>query len=135
MLGPNTILPVANPTGNPYANNILKKLPELNMLKGLQVKAELAKLGEAPRAYSEYLSHTNADPEDTTMAETNARNNSKRMRLSERFSSIEGARPALPQFAVNLTRRLQSLLPASIKQGNPRLEKRAIQKGMNPRKF
>ena len=66
------------------------------MIKGLQVKAELSKLGEAPRAYSEYLSHTDADPEDTNMVDTTARNNSKRMRLSERFSKIEGARPALP---------------------------------------
>jgi hypothetical protein len=85
----------------------MKKLPELTMLKGLQVKAELSKLGEAPRAYSEYLLHSDADPEDTTMIDTSTRNNSKRMRLSERFSRIEGARPALPQFAVNLTRRLQ----------------------------
>lgn len=128
-------MPVQNPTGNPYANSSMKKLPELTMLKGLQVKAELSKLGEAPRAYSEYLLHSDADPEDTTMIDTSTRNNSKRMRLSERFSRIEGARPALPQFAVNLTRRLQQLLPDKQKGGNPRLEKRAIQKGRNPRKF
>jgi len=76
------------------------------MLKGLQVKAELSKLGEAPRAYSEYLLQGDADPEDTNMVDTNSFKNSKRMRLSDRFSRIEGARPALPQFAVNLTRRL-----------------------------
>jgi len=35
VLGPNTILPVQNPTGNPYANSSMKKLPELTMLKGL----------------------------------------------------------------------------------------------------
>ena len=66
------------------------------MLKGLQVKAELGKLGEAPRAYSEYLAFCDADPEDTTMIDTTARNNSKRMRLSDRFAHVEDARPALP---------------------------------------
>ena len=96
QIGPNTILPVQNPTGNPYANSNVKKLPEVSMLKGLQVKAELSKLGEAPRAYSEYLTHGDADPEDTNMADLSVRNNSKRMRVSDRFAKIEGARPALP---------------------------------------
>ena len=135
------MLPISNPTANPYPNSTLKKLPEISLLKGLQVKAELSKLGEAPRAYSEYLLYGNTDPEDTTMADTTSRNNSKRMRISDRFLRVEGARPALPQFAVNLTRRLQHLIAPKLKnnpqqsKGNVRLEKRAIQKGRNPRKF
>ena len=77
------------------------------------MKAELSKLGVAPRAYSEYLLKDEIDPEDTKMVDTSVYNNSKRLRISERFSKIEGARPALPQFAVNLTRRLQQLIPGS----------------------
>lgn len=101
----------------------------------------MAKLGEAPRAYSEYLAQGDADPEDTNMIDSTSRNNSKRMRLADRFAHIEDAKPALPQFAVNLTRRLQSLLPKQKQPqqrqggGNPRLQKRALQKGRNPRKF
>ena len=101
------------------------------MLKGLQVKAELSKLGVAPRVYSEYLLKDEADPEDTNMVDTSVYNNSKRLRMFERFAKIESARPALPQFAVNLTRRLQQLIPGSGKnqeqgEANARLEKRAI---------
>ena len=101
------------------------------MLKGLQVKAELSKLGVAPRAYSEYLLKDEADPEDTNMVDTSVYNNSKRLRMFERFAKIESARPALPQFAVNLTRKLQQLIPGSVKnleqgKANARLEKRAI---------
>ena len=77
------------------------------------MKAELSKLGVAPRAYSEYLLKDEIEPEDTNMVDTSVYNNSKRLRISERFSKIEGARPALPQFAVNLTRRLQQLIPGS----------------------
>lgn len=66
------------------------------MLKGLQVKAELSKLGEAPRAYSDYLAQAATDPEDANMIDTTARNNSKRMRIADRFTRLEGARPALP---------------------------------------
>ena len=70
QIGPNTILPVPNPTGNPYINSQIKNLPEVSMLKGLQVKAELSKLGVAPRVYSEYLLKDEADPEDTNMVDT-----------------------------------------------------------------
>jgi len=37
-----------------------------------------------------------ADPEDTNMIDMTNRNNSKRMRLADRFAKVEGARPALP---------------------------------------
>jgi hypothetical protein len=77
------------------------------------------------------------DPEDTTMIDTTAKNNSKRIRITERFQRIENAKPALPPIAINLTRRLQNLLPNSAKLQDPkqRLEKRALQTGRNPRKF
>ena len=137
VIGPNTIMPIANPTGNPYQNSQIRRLPEINQLKGLQVKAELSKLGEPPRAYSEYLVSDQQDPEDTTMIDTTTKNNSKRIRITERFQRIENAKPALPPIAVNLTRRLQNLLPNSAKLQDPkqRLEKRALQTGRNPRKF
>ncbi len=47
-----------NPTGNPYDNSkaSLQKINDENELKGLQVMAELNKLGAPSRAFSEYLS-------------------------------------------------------------------------------
>jgi hypothetical protein len=71
-------------------------LPDINQLKGLQVKAELSKLGEPPSAYCEYLLKYQQDSEDTIMADTTQKNNSKRIRITERFQRIENAKPALP---------------------------------------
>ena len=46
-----------NPTGNPYDTTklTLSKIRDENELKGLQVKAELDKLGAPSRSFSEYL--------------------------------------------------------------------------------
>lgn len=49
------MLPVPNPTGNPYDRPQLAKIEDENELKGLQVKAELDKLGAPSRSFSEYL--------------------------------------------------------------------------------
>lgn len=55
LLGKNIVLPVPNPTGNPYDRPQLAKIDDENELKGLQVKAELDKLGAPSRSFSEYL--------------------------------------------------------------------------------
>lgn len=50
------VLPMPNPTGNPYDQRAnLSKINDENELKGLQVKAELDKLGAPSRSFSEYL--------------------------------------------------------------------------------
>lgn len=57
-------------------------MPEENELKGLQVKAELLKLGEASRAYAQHLEKMiNGD-------ETHSGFESGRPTLSDRFKTI-----------------------------------------------
>jgi hypothetical protein len=43
------LLPIINPTGNPYKN--IKIPSDKEMLKKLQVKVDLQKIGDAPRAF------------------------------------------------------------------------------------
>ena len=68
-----------------------------NELKGLQVKAELNKLGAPPRSFSEYLlmDPSNASKKDGMEDCSVLGGNSERMKISERFSRIERARPAV----------------------------------------
>eukprot|EP00352_Strombidinopsis_acuminata_P003755 CAMPEP_0176379476 /NCGR_PEP_ID=MMETSP0126-20121128/30383_1 /TAXON_ID=141414 ORGANISM="Strombidinopsis acuminatum, Strain SPMC142" /NCGR_SAMPLE_ID=MMETSP0126 /ASSEMBLY_ACC=CAM_ASM_000229 /LENGTH=64 /DNA_ID=CAMNT_0017742265 /DNA_START=1156 /DNA_END=1350 /DNA_ORIENTATION=- len=49
----NAVLPVANPTGNPFPNPL--KLPNNSELKGLQVKLVLDKLSDPPRSYADKI--------------------------------------------------------------------------------
>ena len=47
-------MPVKNPTGNPFQRAI--KIPkDIEALRKLQVKVDLRKIGDAPRAFSERL--------------------------------------------------------------------------------
>jgi hypothetical protein len=62
-------------------------LPPEATLKSLQVKAELAKLGNAPRAYVEKIKME--EEEEMHVDEAN----SHRTPLTERFDKIQGARP------------------------------------------
>lgn len=55
MLGRNMVLPITNPTGNPYERPSLAKFNDENELKGLQVKAELSKLGPVDRSFKDFL--------------------------------------------------------------------------------
>ena len=66
-----------NPLGIPFK---LHKNPAQSELEGLQVKAELSKLGDAPRAYAEHLTKTK---ENAVMSF-----NESRLKLSERFAKI-----------------------------------------------
>ena len=59
--------------------------PTQSQLQALQVKAELSKLGEAPRAYLEKLQQA-----ESQMSDVQA--NSGKLSLTERFSKIQGAR-------------------------------------------
>jgi hypothetical protein len=48
------ILPITNPTGNPFNRNL--KLPkDVEILRKLQVKVDLKKIGEAPRVFAQKL--------------------------------------------------------------------------------
>jgi len=53
----------------------------------LQVKAELNKLGEAPRAYLEKLKAS-----EESMDDVQASNHGSKLSLNERFEKIEGVR-------------------------------------------
>lgn len=44
--------PIQNPCGIPFKQS---KLPDEDHLRGLQIKAELQKLGEPSRAYADHL--------------------------------------------------------------------------------
>eukprot|EP00347_Sterkiella_histriomuscorum_P022034 403331919 len=63
----------------------LVKLPDEAQLKTLQVKAELNKLGEAPRAYLDKLEFDSMQVD----------NHPGRLTLDSRFNKIQGARPNL----------------------------------------
>lgn len=80
--------PKVTPTGIPRAGPLA--LPAESVLKSLQVKAELAKLGQPPRAYVEKLQ---MPAEEGEMHVDEGLANSQRLALTERFEKIQGARP------------------------------------------
>lgn len=93
-------VPRSTPTGVPNLSSL--ELPPETQLKQLQVKAELAKLGEAPRAYFEKIKASSDElmQEDATAALSlmaiGSGAQSHRLSLTERFEKIQGARPGLP---------------------------------------
>lgn len=94
------VLPIPNPTGNPFDRPNLAKINDESELKGLSVKAELDKLGAPSRSFSEYLllepASTAEDGEqDGEAMEDCAVLGEKQMTLSQRFARIEHARPAV----------------------------------------
>ena len=98
-----------NPTGNPYYDSgrvSLSKINDEGELKGLQVKAELNKLGAPPRSFSQYLS---LDPAANDAMEDCVALGDNRMSLTDRFARIEMARPAVHPVTINLARRLKNL--------------------------
>lgn len=100
-----------NPTGNPYYDSgriSLTKMHDEDELKGLQVKAELNKLGAPPRSFSEYLSLDPAVVASEGMEDCAALGDN-RSTLSDRFNRIEMARPAVHPVTINLARRLKNL--------------------------
>ena len=100
-----------NPTGNPYEVNkaTLAKMHEANELKGLQVKAELDKLGEPPRAFCDYLSQETTEAVVDRMEDCEALGEAKRPTIDERFKKIEMARPAVHPVTISLARKLKNL--------------------------
>lgn len=92
-LGKNTILPIPNPTGNPYQKSYRDaKIHDQGELKGLQVKAVLNKLGEVPRSYSELITLGDAENVEMSLANLSVSN---RPRLGDRFAKIEKARQSI----------------------------------------
>ena len=125
MLGKNMVLPIPNPTGNPYDRPNLAKINDENELKGLQVKAELDKLGAPSRSFSEYLllepGSQIGGGEDGGVMEDCEVLGEKPMSLSQRFARIERARPAVHPITIQLANKLktaQSKLSASATSNN-----------------
>lgn len=100
-----------NPTGNPYDTTrvTLSKIKDEQELKGLQVKAELDKLGAPSRSFSEYLSLDPAGAASDAMEDCAALGDAKRPTLDQRFKKIEMARPAVHPVTISLARRLKNL--------------------------
>lgn len=89
------ILPVTDPTANPFILQKDVKLPKNKVdLKKLQVKVDLSKIGEAPRAYQQILIAAE-DKENLIVASTSAP-------LGERFAKVENALPALHPQTIKL---------------------------------
>lgn len=64
--------------------------PTEQQLKQLQVKAELNKLGDAPRAYQEKLAAAESMDIDTVPASAGGK-----LSLNERFGKIQGGGPSI----------------------------------------
>jgi hypothetical protein len=55
------VMPVANPTGNPFLALRLPVPKDRETLQKLQVKVDLKKIGDAPRAYRQKIIEAEAD--------------------------------------------------------------------------
>ena len=73
------------------------------------MKAELDKLGKPSRAFSEYLL-LDADESKEQMEDCQGLGSPKRMTISERFSRIEKARPAVHPITIQLARKLKNAM-------------------------
>jgi len=79
--------PRSTPSGVPAAGPL--DLPSEAILRTLQVKAELAKLGVAPRAYVEKIADkVSLGEEDSSMVIEEGNDSKDRMTLTERFEKI-----------------------------------------------
>ena len=85
-------------------------LNDENELKGLQVKAELDKLGKPPRAFSEYLLLENEAEGEAQMEDCNVLGSTARMTIAERFSRVERAKRAVHPVTIKLAKRLKTAL-------------------------
>ena len=88
------LLPILNPTGDPFSDMKNVKIPQdKESLKKLQVKVNLKKMDEAPRAYSQLLKEAeklNKSPQKKLRAQ-----NEKGSRLCDRFEGIQNAKAAI----------------------------------------
>ena len=68
-------------------------MPDDSELKGLQIKAELNKLGEPSQSYARHLKEMCVNPNASSFGD------SGRILLADRFRQIQGARPASSPYA------------------------------------
>lgn len=68
-------------------------MPDEAELKGLQIRAELSKLGEPSRSYADHLAKMVEDPSATAFGDAG------RIMLSSRFAQIMGAKPSSSPYA------------------------------------
>ena len=133
------VLPVPNPTGNPYDRPNLAKIHDENELKGLQVKAELNKLGAPPRSFSQFLLMEPGSKvgggDDEGMEDCEVLG-IKSMTLSQRFAKIERARPAVHPITIQLANKLKTaqtkLTAATEANSSSNTKNSAAQKNNNP---
>ena len=104
------------------------------------MKAELNKLGDAPRSYKDLL----VASVDNMIVDEESQAPASRPLLGERFAKIEKARPAVSHIAVTMSNQLKKLYASpnekkeqadAKNKASERLQKRAVKTGRNPRKF
>lgn len=78
------------------------KIHDQNELKGLQVKAELNKLGNPSRSYSELLLLDKAEDQSMNGSHVN-----ERPLIGDRFAKLEKARASVTPLAVTLSNLLK----------------------------
>lgn len=101
MIGKKMLLPIPNPTGNPYVRPDLSKVNDPTELRNLQVKAELNKIGVPSRSFSEYLLlDPKAAADDGQMSDCSVLGSAKRPTLNERFGRIEHAKKSLHPLSI-----------------------------------
>ena len=104
------IMPVKNPTGNPFQSSI--KIPkDIDALRKLQVKVDLHKIGDAPRAFSERL--IEAENPDVSMQIDSLSIN--RMKLCDRFLKVQNAQRAMHPLTLLLLNEKRGLFGAAAK--------------------
>ena len=104
------VMPVINPTGNPFPTKI--KLPkDIEALQKLQVKVDLQKIGEAPRAFIELLRQAE-NPENMIVENGNDQG---RLRICERFERVQNAHKSMHPLTIQLLNESRGIFNNSTK--------------------
>jgi hypothetical protein len=96
------VLPSINPLNMPVSAKDMLKMPSPQELRGLQVKAELNKLGPAPLSYARLL-----ELDQTNTMEVDDGQEAGRLLFRDRFDRIQKARPAVPMVLLNAQKRME----------------------------
>lgn len=103
-------MPVINPTGNPFINNKVKVPRDKETLSKLQIKVDIQKIGDAPRAYAEILKQIE-DPEN--MAVENE--NETKQLICDRFSKVQDAQRSMHPLTIQLLNESRGIVYKSTK--------------------
>ena len=103
-------MPVINPTGNPFLTNKIKVPKDKETLSKLQIKVDLQKIGEAPRAYSQILKDSE-DPENMVRDS----DNENRQTIWERFEKVQDAQRSMHPLTIQLLNESRGIVYKSTK--------------------